>query len=82
MLKWAAQKDAAEYIKEQVEERRQSLQQRNSHAHHGRDVEHQIRQEELQQQHADEALAGACAKDVNGYKEKLRCALASPRVVL
>ena len=72
MLKWAGQKDAAEYLTQQEEVRRQSLQQRNEQGRHGREVEEQLRQGQLEAQHVDEELASGDARDVKGYKGALK----------
>lgn len=60
MLKWAGEKDAERYVAEQAELRRQSLAYRNAEGKRHRDIDEEVRTENVLQRARDEELNAAC----------------------
>ena len=60
VLKWAAQDDVKEYLKDQAEERRKSLSWRNQEAKRHRELEEKRKSEDIEEKHAAETLKALC----------------------
>ena len=70
ILKWAGQKDADTYLKEEKEKERQDFEQRNAHNLHGRNVEEELRQQDLTARRQSSDFKRGAQADVNDYKQQ------------
>jgi hypothetical protein len=71
VLKWAGEEDAKKYLASLEEDRRKSFQLRGKEMTHHREVEEELRNEELSQAHATEELRAQDQKNVEGYRKGL-----------
>jgi hypothetical protein len=60
MLKWAGENDAKQYVKEQQELRRQSLEFRNAEGRRHREIEENMRASRQRENELNEEIAAAC----------------------
>ncbi|KAL3793603.1 hypothetical protein ACHAWO_001652 [Cyclotella atomus] len=67
MLKWAGENDAKQYVKEQQELRRQSLEFRNAEGRRHREIEENMRASRQRENELNEEIAAACQQDVKKY---------------
>jgi len=70
ILNWAAQDDVKEYLAKEAKLRRESFAFRNQEGKKHREVEEEIKHEELQKKHEQEKMNAECQKDVEAYKKK------------
>jgi len=68
MLKWAGEKDAANYLKEEEKKRRESLKFRNQEGKRHRFINEQLRQQKIAETATEEKLQAACTSDVRKYR--------------
>jgi hypothetical protein len=60
MLKWAGENDAKQYLADEQELRRQSLAFRNAEGRRHREIEEDMRANQVLENHKHEELAAAC----------------------
>lgn len=70
VLKWAAQNDVKEYLSVEAEKRRISFAFRNAEGKKHRDIDEELRCEELQRAQEREKLRAGDQKDVEAYEKK------------